>query len=173
MLNQVRVPVGRQSCYVIDYAGSFLVSAAPEAVWSILEDLEYFDRNSPWLRSLTIDTPGLRTGSVLHGTISTPLPSGIRLRIALNQVSRPYLIVATVHGDLQGEARLSLLPDGQWTRAEVRWTVEIVQRPMRAMARVAHPVLRRGHDTVVRAAMRALTVRAEVNGNPGDAREFA
>jgi hypothetical protein len=173
VLNWVGDPVGRRSCYVIDYIGSFLVSAAPEAVWSSLEDVEYFDRNSPWFGNLTIDTPGLRAGSVLHGTIATPLPPRVRIRITLEQVRPPCLIVATVHGDLQGQARLSLLADGQWTRAELRWTVEVMQRPMRAMARVAHPVLRRGHDTVVQAAIRALTVRAGVSGNPGDARELA
>src|SRR5262249_18575825 len=121
--------------------------------------------NSSWLATLTIDAPGLRAGSVLHGTITTPLPSPIRLRIALEQCIAPCLIVATVHGDLQGEARLSLLACGQWTRAELRWSVEVMQRPMRAMARVAHPLVRRGHDTVVQAGMRALTSRVRLESH--------
>jgi hypothetical protein len=46
----------------------------------------------------------------------------------------------------------------------------MTQRPVRAMARVAHPVLRRGHDTVVQAAIRALTARVlELDGTSGDA----
>jgi hypothetical protein len=122
------------------------------------------------LQNLTIEAPGLRDGSVLHGTITPPLPFRIQLTIDFEQCVFPCLIVATVHGDLEGEARLSLMADGHRTRAELRWTIEMMQRPLRALARVAHPVLRRGHDTVVQAAIRALTARVlEPDGTSGDA----
>jgi carbon monoxide dehydrogenase subunit G len=166
VLNRIRGAVDRPSCYVIDFAGGFLVSAPAEVVWSVLEDVKYFDRSSPWLENLIIEAPGLRDGSVLQGTITTPLPYRIRLTINFEQCVPPCLIVATVHGDLAGEARLSLIADGQRTRAELRWTIEMMQRPMRAVARLAHPALRRGHDTVVQAAIRALTARAvELDGS--------
>jgi carbon monoxide dehydrogenase subunit G len=160
VLKRIRGALDRRSCYVIEYAGGFLVSAPAEVVWSVLEDVEYFDRCSPWLESLTIEASGLRDGSVLRGTIITPLPYRIRLTINFERCVPPCLIVASVHGDLEGEARLLLIPDGQTTRAELRWAIEMRPRPMRAMARVAHPVLRRGHDTVVQSAVRALTARA-------------
>jgi carbon monoxide dehydrogenase subunit G len=157
--------VGVPPCYVIDYSAVFPVAAPPQVVWSVLEDIGYLERCSTWLQKLVIDSPGLREGSVIQGVVATPLTYRIQVTINLEQCVRPRLIVATVHGDLEGEARLSLTPDQRRTRAEVRWTVEMLQRPMRVMARVAHPVLRRGHDTVVQAAIRVLASRVlELDG---------
>jgi hypothetical protein len=65
----------------------------------------------------------------------------------------PRSIDAVVEGDLVGQARLVLEPEGDGTRASVVWTIEMLQRPMRAAARVAHPVLRWGHDRVVDATV--------------------
>jgi hypothetical protein len=58
-----------------------------------------------------------------------------------------------VHGDLEGPARLVLGAVDSGTVAEVSWTVEMTQRTMRLAARVAHPLLRWGHDRVVEATI--------------------
>ena len=64
-------------------------------------------------------------------------------------------------------------PTGDGTVAEVAWTVEMMQRPMRLAARVAHPFLRWGHDRVVEATVAAmrrhLAARSRQIG-PGDDR---
>jgi hypothetical protein len=58
-----------------------------------------------------------------------------------------------VSGDLRGDATLTFTPDGDGTEATVGWTIEMMQRPMRLAARLAHPLLRWGHDRVVQATV--------------------
>src|ERR1019366_4854079 len=55
--------------------------------------------------------------------------------------------------DLEGTAHLVLEPTDEGTLAEVSWTIEMRQRPMRLAARVAHPFMRWGHDRVVEATV--------------------
>ena len=137
------------SPYVIEYAGRFRFPVPPGEVWSAIEHLERFETWWGWLRELRVEGPGLVTGSVLHGVVAPPLPYRMRLRVVLVACDPPRSIDALVEGDLVGQARLVLEPDGDGTRASVAWTIEMLQRPMRAAARVAGPVLRWGHDRVV------------------------
>ena len=59
-------------------------------------------------------------------------------------------------GDLAGDAHLRLEPDGrdgQRTVADVAWSLEMKQLPMRVAARFAYALLRWGHDRVVDATV--------------------
>jgi hypothetical protein len=78
----------------------------------------------------------------------------MRLRIDLDECTRPSRIVAKVHGDLEGDASLVLTPHGNGTQVTAAWTVEMMQRSMRTAARIAYPLLRWGHDRVVEATVR-------------------
>ncbi|HEY3702892.1 MAG TPA: hypothetical protein VGL32_11600, partial [Acidimicrobiales bacterium] len=62
-------------------------------------------------------------------------------------------IEATVRGDLTGDALLTLTPVDSGSEVAVAWTIEMRQRAMRAVARVAYPLLRWGHDRVVEATV--------------------
>jgi hypothetical protein len=77
----------------------------------------------------------------------------MRLRVELGECVPGEHVEAAVHGDLEGSARLLLEPDGDHTRASVAWTIEMMPRPMRLAAQVAHPLLRWGHDRVVDATV--------------------
>jgi len=134
---------------VVDYRGTFGLEAAPEEVWRAIEHSDHFQSWWGWLEEFRLEGGGLVDGAVLHGVVSPPLPYRMRLRVELDRCERPQSIDATVHGDLEGWARLVLEPDGSGTRAEVRWTIEMMQRPMRLAARLARPVLEWGHDRVV------------------------
>jgi hypothetical protein len=94
----------------------------------------------------------------------------MRVRVLLDRCTRPERIDASVGGDLEGDAHLVLASRGTGTRAEVAWTVEMKQRPMRLAARLASPLLRWGHDRVVEATVAAfrrnLAVAKEIA--PGD-----
>jgi carbon monoxide dehydrogenase subunit G len=138
---------------VIEYAGWFRFSAPPHEVWSAVEHIERFEAWWGWLKELRVEGPGLVAGSVLHGVVAPPLPYRMRLRVVLVACDPPRSIDAVVEGDLVGQARLVLEPEGDGTRASVAWTIEMMQRPMRAAARVAGPVLRWGHDRVVDATV--------------------
>jgi hypothetical protein len=73
----------------------------------------------------------------------------MRVQVTINCSQPPERIEATVGGDLTGEALLTLSPADSGTEVSVAWTIEMRQRAMRAVARVAYPLLRWGHDRVV------------------------
>jgi carbon monoxide dehydrogenase subunit G len=141
------------SLSVIDYRETFSFPVPPEKVWEAMEQVDQFERSWFWLSEFTLVGDGLLRGSVLHGVVAPPLPYRMRLRIDLEECDRPSRIVAAVHGDLEGRARLRLDPQEDGSRITVAWTIEMMQRHMRIAARVAHPVLRWGHDRVVDATV--------------------
>jgi carbon monoxide dehydrogenase subunit G len=143
-----------RSPYVIGYEGSFDFPIPPTELWDELEGVGRFDGFLGWLSDFRVEGEGLRAGTVLSGVITPPLPYRMRLRVELVDCLRPSHVVASVHGDLEGDASLLLQPQGKGTKLTAAWTVEMMQRPMRAAARVAYPVLRWGHDRVVEATVR-------------------
>ncbi|MHB1446249.1 MAG: SRPBCC family protein [Acidimicrobiales bacterium] len=143
------------SPYIIDYTGSFLFPVPPEALWSAIEDMEHFEGWWGWLSEFKLDGDGLRSGSVLHGVVSPPVPYRMTVRVELEHCVQPRLIEATVHGDLEGRARLALDAEAGGTRANVSWRIEMTQRRMRLAALLTGPLLRWGHDRVVETTVRA------------------
>ena len=144
------------SPYVIDYRGSFRLDATPTRVWEAIEHGERFEGWWAWLREFRFEGPGLQDGTVLHGVVEPPVPYRMRVSVVLDHCVRPRLIEATVHGDLEGHARISFEADGtdgSATLAQVAWSIEMKQRAMRLAARIAHPLLRWGHDRVVDATV--------------------
>lgn len=160
------------SPYVIEYEGTFHLDLPPDEVWAIISRTDRFEAWWGWLRELETEGRGLETGSVLRGVVVPPLPYRMRLDVVLASSARPRRIDAVVTGDLRGEATLTFTPDGDGTEATVGWTIEMMQRPMRLAARLAHPLLRWGHDLVVQATVenfrRLLAVEAGSIG-PGSA----
>jgi hypothetical protein len=152
---------------VIDFRNSFRFDAAPPAVWRTLEETGEFERWWAWLGDFHLDGPGLAVGSVLTGVVSPPLPYRMRVRVVIEESVSPSLIDTAVHGDLEGRARLELVPEGNGTLAGVTWRIEMMQAPMRVAAAVALPVLRWGHDRVVDATVAAFRRRLAVSERPG------
>lgn len=139
---------------VIDYRGAFDFPLSPAALWDALSDPHRFPAWwGWWLHDFGIEGDGLVDGAVLRGTVAPPVPYRMRVQVHLERCTAPRHIEATVSGDLRGPARLDLVPIDAGTRAEVAWRVEMMQRPMRLAARVAHPLLRWGHDRVVEATV--------------------
>lgn len=137
----------------IDYRGRFAFDVSPEVVWSTIEHCEQFETWWAWLREFRLEGPGLEAGAVMRGVVSPPVPYTMRIQVVVDRCTPPSRIDATVHGDLEGEARLLLEPDGQGTLVEVSWTIEMTQRAMRLAARVAPPLMRWAHDRVVDATV--------------------
>lgn len=142
-----------RSTSVIDYRGRFSFDVAPEAIWSSIEQCERFETWWAWLREFRLEGPGLEAGAVLHGVVTPPVPYTMRIRVVLDRCTRPSRIDATVHGDLEGAARLVLVEVDGGSLAEVSWTIQMTQRPMRLAARFAYPLMRWGHDRVVEATV--------------------
>ena len=152
----------------MDYAGRFTFPVAPLELWAAIERIDQFERWWNWLRELELDGDGLCPGSVLRGTVAPPVPYRMRVAVEIDRCLPGRLIDAEVTGDLAGGASLRLEPDGpqgQGTIAEVEWSLEMKQLPMRVAARFAYPLLRWGHDRVVETTVagfrrqRASTIR--------------
>jgi hypothetical protein len=160
------------STSVIGYRGRFAFDVPPEDIWASIEHYEQFETWWAWLREFRLEGPGLEDGAVLHGVVSPPVPYTMRISVVLDHCIAPRRIDATVHGDLEGAARLVLERAGDGTLAEVSWTVEMKQRTMRVAARVAYPLMRWGHDRVVEATVqgyrRHLAAQIESSGQEGE-----
>lgn len=157
---------------VIEYKREFLLKVPPAEIWNALEDTASFERWWPWLREFSLEGDSLRPGAVMHGLVVPPLPYRMRVDVELVRCERPSLIDALVRRDLEGDAQLRLAAEGAGTRAKVAWRVEMMQRPMRMASRVAHPLLRRGHDWVVDVTVASFRRRIETDDRrrPGAAR---
>ena len=135
---------------VIDYRGTFEFPLPPDRLWDTLAQPDRYPAWwGWWLRDFGLDGDGLVDGAVLRGVVVPPVPYQMRVVVRLDHCVRPRRIDATVDGDLRGPAHLELEASDAGTRAAVAWRVEMMQRPMRVAAKVAHPLLRWGHDRVV------------------------
>jgi carbon monoxide dehydrogenase subunit G len=134
---------------VIAYQRGFAFDLPPDRLWDRMEEIDQFERWWPWLTDLRLEGNGLSAGSVLHGVVTPPLPYRMQLNVELVECDRPHAIHATISGDLTGEARLRLRPEGDGTWAEVAWEVEMRQPAMRIASRIGRPILQWGHDRVV------------------------
>jgi len=152
--------------FVIDYHGEFVFPLPPEQLWAYLERVERFEQHAGWLSEFRVEGNGLATGSVLCGVITPPLPYRMRLQVDLEQCERPTLIVASVHGDLEGRAQLLFAAVDGATRVEATWRIEMMQRPMRIAARRAHRLLRWGHNRVVEMTVRGFRGHLAASGAP-------
>ncbi len=137
------------SPYVIDYQEVFALPLPPDQVWAELQRMDRFESWWSWLRQFHVDSGGLVAGAVLEGDVVPPLPFRMHLQVVLRDCVPAERIEATVRGDLEGRAELLLTPDGDGSHAQVSWSIEMMQRPMRLAALVAYPMLRWGHDRLV------------------------
>jgi carbon monoxide dehydrogenase subunit G len=134
---------------VIRYRRDYEFPVPPRELWDALEEVDRFEGWWPWLQEFRLEGDSLEVGAVLHGVVAPPLPYRMRIEVELTRCEPPCRIDALVHGDLEGTARLEARPKGPGSNVEVRWEVEMMQRPMRLASRMGHPVLQWGHDRVV------------------------
>jgi hypothetical protein len=148
-----RVAAVPSSAHVIEYDGTFTFPAPVAELWATMVQVDRFSSWWSWLREFSVEGKGLERGTVLHGVVAPPLPYRMRLEVVIDECVPERRITALVHGDLEGAARIMFDGDDAETRAHVTWTIEMMQRPMRMAARIAHPLLRWGHDRVVDATV--------------------
>ena len=141
------------SRYVMDYAGRFSFPVPAAELWDAIERFDQFERWWGWLGDLKIEGAGLQPGSRLIGMVAPPLPYRMKVVVQFDQCQSERSVDASVSGDLVGPAHLRLVPTETGTDAEVDWSLEMRQLPMRVAARVAYPLLRWGHDQVVEATV--------------------
>ena len=97
----------------------------------------------------------LATGSSVDVKVTPPLPYRVHLQIQFSESTRPSEIKIVIRGDVDGVGSVRLRPRGERTEVTATWTVELVQPAMRAVARVAYPLVVWGQDLAVDAIVRA------------------
>jgi hypothetical protein len=154
MLRRVRRVTGVPgSAHVIEYDGTFIFPVGVAQLWATMVQVDCFSSWWSWLHGFSVEGEGLEQGTVLHGVVAPPLPYRMRLDVVIDECVPERCITALVHGDLEGAAKLIFDGDDVAARVHATWTIEMMQRPMRMAARIAHPLLRWGHDRVVDATV--------------------
>jgi polyketide cyclase/dehydrase/lipid transport protein len=138
---------------VIEYEGTFTFAAPVGQIWAAIGRFDRYPSWWSWLQHFDVDGNALAPGTVLRGVVVPPLPYRMRLDVIVDQVIAEQFVTAIVHGDLEGVASLTFERDGDRTQICARWTIEMMQPPMRVAARIAHPLLRWGHDRIVDATV--------------------
>lgn len=128
---------------------------APDELWAAISSVEDYRRWWPWLRRL--DAEALVVGDRWSATVQPPLPYSLQFAIDLVEVVPPSLVAATVSGDVVGTARLEVEPDGQGCRARLVSALSPGNRYLQAVAVMARPLVRYGHDWVLDTGARQFT----------------
>jgi hypothetical protein len=121
--------------------------APRRVVWDVLAGVDAYRTWWPWLRRF--DAVTLAEREVWSCTIRPPLPYAIRCRVELATVRAPALVVATLTGDIAGDARLELTedgPDDPVTAVAVTSRLTARSLPARVVSRLLPAAAQRGHD---------------------------
>jgi hypothetical protein len=152
----------------------------PETVWSLINSVEHYRSWWPWLRQF--EAGGLSVGDEWRCTVQPPVPYLVRFRVVIDHVERPSLVQAKVHGDVVGDATLTLEPaaaetgngrngngagggatadaGGAGCVAMLHSSLAPGNTALAAVSRFAAPIARFGHDWVLDSAARQFIARA-------------
>lgn len=137
---------------------SYQLGVSPDALWTALVRVEDYQQWWPWLRRFDADHLGV--DAVWRCLVQPPLPYRVRFAIRLVEVQAPTTIRASITGDVVGDAHLEIseVPGGCDARLVAR--LEPDNGFLKAVARIAAPAIRYGHDWVLDAGARQFLERA-------------
>lgn len=124
----------------------------PEQVWDAIGRVDEFRGWWPWLRRF--DADALQQGDRWECTVRPPVPYVLRFAVSLDHVHRPSSVRATVSGDIEGHAELSISPataSDPTDNCDVRLVsaLDPSSQTLRAVNRLAPWLARFGHDWVL------------------------
>jgi uncharacterized protein YndB with AHSA1/START domain len=147
------VPHGRRPAFV--FHDTWTVAAPPERVHAVLLDLEHYPQW--WPQVVAVAKIDEDTARVL---CRSALP--FTLDLVLGAVHRePLLLETTIDGDLVGEVRWRLTPEGDGTRVTLDQRVVVARRLLAVASYAARPALRWNHARMVAACRRGLATRVD------------
>lgn len=129
----------------------------PDAVWRALEAVDHYQRWWPWLRAF--DARGLTAGDRWSARIRVPLPWALRFRLDLRSVAAPDRVEASLSGDIEGTASVTLAGSGAGSTIRLQSALTPRHRLLRAVNQLLPGVSRRVHDRVVDTAFRQFAER--------------
>lgn len=138
----------------------------PQDLWDSFIQVERYRQWWPWLHHL--QGARFEVGSIWECSVRPPLPYAVRFTLTMVEVRAPGLAVASIGGDIVGSARLEIaaVPGG----SQARLVSDLAPRNglLQAMAILARPVARFGHDWVLDHGARQFSeaVGARVDPDP-------
>lgn len=142
---------------------SYPLDEAPEEAWDALTRVDQYQRWWPWL--VRFDAEALVAGETWHAQIRVPIPWPLRFAIHIEAVAPPERVDATIAGDIEGTATITLESDGPEAVIRLRSDLAPRHRWLRTVNRLAPPVSQQLHDLVVDKAFRQFAERPEAGGS--------
>jgi uncharacterized protein YndB with AHSA1/START domain len=130
----------------------------PAELWAALTRVDHYQSWWPWLREF--DARLLAGDETWDCLVQPPLPYRVRFAVALDEVEAPSSVRASITGDVVGEARLDIVEHAVGCEARLVSHLEPGNGFLKAVARLAAPVVRYGHDWVLDTGARQFIDRA-------------
>jgi hypothetical protein len=125
--------------------------------------VEHYRSWWPWLRRF--EGTSFVEGARWRCAVRAPLGYPVRFEVALSDVVPDRSAVAEVTGDIAGHARLDVRPtDGGGSELRLQSTLTSQRWLLRAIARLAPPVARFGHNRLLSTGVRQFRERAFSRG---------
>jgi hypothetical protein len=119
----------------------------PAALWEALSRTEDYPRWWGWLRGF--EGGALEEGRVTRCVVRAPLPYSLRFDVNLTRVIPKERVEASVTGDIDGPATLTVGPHPTGSEVHLSWAVELRSSFLRAASRLGRPLMQWGHEWVV------------------------
>jgi hypothetical protein len=126
---------------------TYPLDVPPDEVWSAVSRVEDYPRWWPWLRDFEGDS--IAVGAVWDCVIQPPLPYVLRFRLTFDHVRPAREIRARVSGDADGRGELHFAGRGRGTQLRVVSNLRPATPMLRAVAAIAWPIARFGHDWIL------------------------
>ena len=143
---------------------SYPLGEGLQEAWDALASVDDYRRWWPWLRRF--DAARLAPGERWEARILVPMPWSLRFSLDLHDVEAPVRVAATITGDIEGEATVTLEPVGDGAEIRLRSDLAPRHRLLRGVNRFVPVVSRRLHDHVVDRAFRQFAERS--GSDPAD-----
>jgi hypothetical protein len=140
-------------------------AVTPEDFWSTITATDRYEGWWSWLREFEAD--GLHEGATARCVIQAPLPYSLALEIHVDEIVPVRSVATRITGDLVGPARLDVEPRDDGCTARLSWSLELRDRWLGRLARVARPAMSWAHDRVVDVGVQQFERRAlNSSGSP-------
>lgn len=130
----------------------------PAELWEAMARVEAYRQWWPWLRHF--DGVSLGEGEVWSAVVQPPLPYRLRFEIHLGNVQAPRRASAVITGDIEGVARLEVTAADEGSELHIVSELAPTSSLLRAVAQVAAPMVRFGHEWVLDTGLRQFRERA-------------
>ena len=132
---------------------TWLLACPRQCAWDALAECESWPQWWRGVEEVTELRPGdeRRVGSAYRVTWRAPaIPYRVRFDFRVGQVEEPALMAGTARGALQGAGTWRLFEQDGVCAVTFDWQVSIERAWLNRLARVADPLLTRGHDRLMR-----------------------